>query len=77
MAVLSGGFSTCIQRVNYPIHKGKANPCHGKFFFVGSIPPGCYDENQRSLFYDTEDEAISAARAGGAKRIQRSDYSFA
>ncbi len=36
--ILSGKFSTAIQQVNYPMHKGLPNPAHGKFFFVGSIP---------------------------------------
>lgn len=66
-----GKLSTGIQRVNYPIHKGKPNPVHGKYYLVGSIPMGCYDtENRRSLYYDTEEEAISAAIASGAEKVQ-------
>lgn len=34
--ILAGKFSACIQQVDYPIHKGQPNPCHGMFFFVGS-----------------------------------------
>jgi hypothetical protein len=59
------------------MHKGNPNPAHGKFYFVGSVPGGCYDEDSgRSKVYDTEADAISAALAAGAVRIQKSDYSF-
>lgn len=83
--LLAGECSTGIQQVNYPIHKGLPNPKHGKFFFVGSIPENCYDAEYnngpfspkgKSRFYDTQEEAIAAAKAGGAKRIQRTDCSF-
>ena len=70
-------YPTAIQRINYPIHKGKPNPAHGKYYFVGSIPISCYDESsRRSKHYDTEAEAIQAAIEGGATRIQRADCSF-
>jgi hypothetical protein len=70
-------FPTCVQQINNPVYQGRPNPAHGKFFFVGSIPSACYDhENRRSLKYDTEDEAITAAIKGGADRIQRTDYTF-
>jgi len=72
--ILSGKFSTAIQQVNYPIHKGQPNPAHGKFFFVGSIPAACYDsERGGSKFYATEQDAIDAAIAAGAERIQGVD----
>jgi len=85
MTMLAGKFSTAIQQVNYPIHKGQPNPKHGMFFFVGSIPANCYDAEHdngpfspkgKSKFYATLDEAIAAAKAGGADRIQRPDCSF-
>ena len=71
-------YSTAIQRVNYPIHKGAPNPAHGKYFFVGSIPANCYDTTRNggaggSKFYDTQDDAIEQAIAGGATHIQRTD----
>jgi len=74
MRMLSGKFPTCIQQVDYPIHKGQPNPAHGKFFFVGSIPRDCYDfERGGSKFYATEQEAIDAALAAGAERIRGVD----
>ena len=74
MRLLHGKFPTCIQQINYPIHKGQPNPAHGKFIFVGSIPGDCYDhENQRSKRYDTEQDAIDAAIKAGAERIQGAD----
>ena len=74
MRMLSGKFSTCIQQVNYPIHKGEPNPSHGRFFFVGSIPSACYDQDaKRSLMYDSEQAAIDAALAAGAERVQGVD----
>lgn len=85
MKMLQGGFSTAIQQVNYPVHQGKPNPKHGMFFFVGSIPANCYEPEHdngpfspkgMSKFYATLDEAIAAAKAGGATRIQRPDCSF-
>ena len=77
MRSLSGNFSTAIQRINYPMHKGAPNPAHGKYFFVGSVPASCYDhECGRSKKYDTEQDAVDAAIAGGATRIQRCDCSF-
>ena len=66
-----GRMPTAISRVDYPIHKGKPNPIHGKYHLVGSVPASC-----SKVYYDTEDEAITAAQAAGATRIQRSDYSF-
>lgn len=75
--LLGGKFSTAIQRINYPTHKGKPNPSHGKYYFVGSIPSVCYDfETGRSKKYDTEEQAIAAAIVAGATRIQRVDCSF-
>ena len=75
--MLGAEFPTAIQRVDYPIHKGKPNPVHGKYIFVGRIPGNCYNlETKRSLHYATEQEAIVAAIAGGATRIQRADCSF-
>ena len=72
-----GSYPTCVQRINHPIHKGAPNPAHGKFFFVGSIPGECYDrEAGRSRLYDTEEQAIRAAIAAGAKRIQGTDCRF-
>ena len=77
MRMLAGDFPTCIQRINYPFHKGKPNPEHGRFYFVGSIPADCYDrEKKTSKHYDTEEEAIAAARSAGAVRIQASDCRF-
>jgi hypothetical protein len=71
MRMLSQRFPTCVQGpINYPIHQGKPNPAHGKFFFVGAIPAACATEDGRSLKYDTEDAAIRAAIAAGAERIQ-------
>ncbi len=77
MLMLSGKFPTCVQQINYPIHQGKPNPAHGKFFFVGSVPASCWDhEKQTSKKYDTEQEAIDAAIAGGATRIQNVKCEF-
>lgn len=81
LRALSGArFSTAIQQVDYPIHRGQPNPAHGKFFFVGSIPANCYDTTRNggaggSRFYDTVDLAIDAAIDGGATHIQRPDCS--
>lgn len=76
-AINAGRFSTAIQQINYPMHQGRPNPSHGKFFFVGSIPAACIDTDParlgRSRIYDTEDQAIAAARAAGATRIQGAD----
>lgn len=75
-------FATAIQQVNYPMHKGQPNPMHGKFFVVGSIPETCWDPDKDngpfspkggSRFFDTEAQAIEAARAGGATYIQGVD----
>ena len=67
-------FSTAVQQINYPIHQGKANPAHGLFFFVGSIPAACYDHDAgRSLKYTSEADAIRAAIAAGATCIQGAD----
>lgn len=77
MRLLSGKFPTCIQQVNYPMHKGQPNPFHGTFFFVGAIPADCYDhERGRSKHYPTEQAAIEAAIAAGAERIQGVDCRF-
>jgi hypothetical protein len=73
--ILRGNFSTCVQRIDYPIHRGAPNPAHGKFYFVGSIPVECTHEG-KSKHYDTEADAIASAIAAGAKRIQRVDCSF-
>lgn len=80
-ALLSGGFTTSIQQVNYPFHNGKPNPRHGQFFFVGTIPIECCRTDEHghivgSQFYPTEDEAIRAALAAGVTRLQRADCSF-
>ena len=76
-----GAYSTAIMRVNYPIHQGKPNPAHGKYFFVGSILAACYDQSRNngrggSKFYETEQDAINAAIEAGATRIQKTDCSF-
>lgn len=77
MQICTAKFPTCVQQINYPVHNGKPNPTHGKFIFVGSIPGACYDRDKHSsLKYDTEQEAIDAAIAAGATRIQRTDCSF-
>lgn len=68
-------FPTAIMQINYPTHKGQPNPAHGKFFFVGRIPGACVEDG-KSKKYDTEQDAIDAAIAGGATRIQRVDCSF-
>jgi hypothetical protein len=74
MRMLSAKFPTVIMQVNYPIHKGKPNPAHGLFFFVGSIPAACYNhEEKHSYYYQTEQDAIDAAIAAGAERIQGVD----
>ena len=77
-----GAYPACVQRINYPVHQGKPNPVHGKFYFVGSIPEACYDASRDmgrggSKIYDTEQSAIDAAIAAGATRIQKVDCSFA
>lgn len=77
LRLLTAKFSTVILQVDHPIHKGQPNPSHGRFFFAGSIPANCYNEDTgRSKTYATQDEAIAAAKAGGAERIQRTDCSF-
>jgi hypothetical protein len=81
MQLLGAKLSTCVQRVDYPMHKGAPNPAHGKFFFVGHIPAECYDVTRNngrggSRFYDTEEQAISAAFAAGVESVQRTDYTF-
>ena len=63
--------STAIQQVNFPVYQGKPNSVHGKYFMVGSVPTDCYKK-----YYDTEAQAIEAAQAAGAERIQRIDCSF-
>ena len=49
MRVLSAKKPTCILRIDYPIHHGKLNPAHGKYFFVGNIPAACCDARGKSL----------------------------
>jgi hypothetical protein len=78
MALLGGKLSTAILRIDYPVHNGKPNLAHGKFYLVGHIPADCYDWTRHgSKLYDTEQDAIVAAKAAGATRIQRCDCSFA
>lgn len=73
----SSNYPTCVLQINYPVHQGRPNPSHGKFFFAGSIPAACYDfDNQRSRIYDTEQQAIDAAIAAGAERIQNVKCEF-
>lgn len=76
MRMLAAKYPTCIQQINFPIYQGKPNPANGKFYFVGSIPAACVDENGRSNKYDTEEQAIRAAIAAGAERIQGVDCRF-
>ena len=66
-------YATAVQQINYPEHNGRANPWHGMFFFVGSVPAACCDEQGGSKIYPTEDAAIRAAIAAGAVRIQGAD----
>lgn len=71
-------FSSAVQRINYPVHNGRANPAHGKFFIVGSIPAACYDPERNggrggSKLYDSADDAIAALQAAGAPVIQGAD----
>ena len=69
--------TTGVQRINHPVHNGRPNPAHGKFYIVGSIPAACYDATRRgSHLYDTEADAIAAIQAAGVSRIQRCDCSF-
>ena len=76
MRIIHATKPTCIMQINYPIHQGKPNPAHGMFFFVGSVPLACCDEQRKSKKYPTEQAAIEAAVAAGATRIQRADCSF-
>lgn len=85
MKILNAKFPTCTKQVDYPVHKGKPNPAHGKFYFVGSIPGNCYDADYdngpfspkgKSKYYDSEQSAIDAALKGGASQIQRVNCSF-
>ena len=74
-------YTTAVQQINYPEHNGRANPWHGMFFFVGSIPAGCWEDSRNdgrggSKIYPTEDAAIRAAIAAGAERIQGADCRF-
>jgi hypothetical protein len=67
-------YSTAIQQINYPIHQGKPNPAHGKFFIVGSVPVACIDpDTGRSKTYDTEQQAIDAVVTAGATFVQGTD----
>ena len=75
-------FTSAVQQINHPIHKGAPNPSHGKFFIVGTIPMACYDVTRNggqggSVIYDTEVQAIDALIAAGATDIQRADCTFA
>jgi hypothetical protein len=82
LGLLRAEFPTCVQGpINRPIHNGQPNAAHGKFYFVGRIPSSCYDTSRNngqggSKFYDTEQEAIDAAIAGGATRIQNTQCKF-
>ena len=76
------GYSSGVQKINHPVHKGERNPSHGKFFIVGSIPLACYDKARSggaggSMIYDSEGQALDALIAAGAPNIQRADCSFA
>jgi hypothetical protein len=75
MRLFNSQFPTCVQRINYPVHQGKPNPAHGKYFFVGAVPVSCMADG-KSMKYDSEDCAIAAAIVAGATRIQRCDCSF-
>lgn len=71
-------FSSAVQQINYPIHRGAPNPAHGKFFIVGSIPAACWDPARNdgrggSCLYDSESDAIAALQAAGAECIQGAD----
>ena len=61
-------FSTAVQQINYPIHRGQPNPAHGKFFIVGSVPVSC-----DGVKFDTEEAAIRAVVAAGATVVQGAD----
>ena len=78
LSLLRGEFPTCVQGpIDYPIHQGKPNPSHGKYYFVGRIPGACYDQEKKcSKKYDTEELAIQAAIDAGATRIQDSHCKF-
>ncbi len=84
MRTIFGDLPTCVQRVDYPIHKGQPNPSHGTYYFVGSIPGHCTEprptlgnpNGRASKHYASESDAITAAIVAGAKRIQRVDCSF-
>lgn len=78
MRMTGGKLPTAIQQINYPVHQGKPNPAHGKFYFVGNIPAACYDPTRNggrggSKLYDTEQDAIDAAIESGATHIQGAD----
>ena len=68
LRMLSRPMSTGIQKVDYPIHKGKPNDVHGKFYFVGSVPVECHE-----VYYDTEAAAIDAALKAGVTHLQGAD----
>ena len=73
--VISAKFSTAIQRINYPIHRGQPNPAHGKYFIVGSIPAACYDQSRNdghggSMLFGSEAECAAAIEAAGVERYQ-------
>ena len=82
LRMVQGGMPTCVQKINNPTNAAY----HGKFFFVGSIPYECTEPQthgtpqipplRKSKIYDTEDQAIAAAQAAGATRIQKVDCSF-
>ena len=73
-------FSSAIQQINHPVHNGAANPAHGMFMIVGSIPEACYDAGRNggrggSVLYKTEQDAIDGLIAAGAPYIQRANCS--
>ncbi len=75
---LGARFATCVMGpIDRPIHEGRPNHAHGKFFLVGSVPASCCSADGRQLKYATEEEAIAAAFAGGAERVQKLDRTFA
>ena len=77
LRMLSAEMPTCIQRIKNP-----GTPYDGLYFMVGRIPYDCTKESggllpgRKSKHYQTEQEAIDAAIAAGATRIQRADCSF-
>lgn len=71
------GYSTAIQKIDYPIHQGKPNPVHGWYFLVGSIPASLYDHDRRgSMRWPTLGEAMAAVESAGVERYQLPDCSW-